>query len=185
MAVNENKIYEIKLNNTGSGVTPTDTLRLQLSGSNSANFVDVSISGSVTEWQSGQEISGSTLIAAYEAAVTSSPETVFAARLKNESGVCNGETSEAFIFPEGEGVFCSLFAGNLSFSTASFTAACNEVSGSSGYYTNNGLFDESTQFLYEDNSCNPADPGFYSTGSFFVEISGSEGQVIDSGSCQE
>ncbi len=68
MAVDSNKIYEIKLTTTGSSVEPTDTLILQLSGSANANFTNTSISESTVDWQQGQEISGSTMLSEYNLA---------------------------------------------------------------------------------------------------------------------
>ncbi len=98
MSVDTNKIYEIKLNTTGSDVEPADILRLQLSGSDDIEFLDTDITSSVSAWQAGEEISGSTLIAEYETAATESNLTVLAARLKNENGACINEVSNPILF---------------------------------------------------------------------------------------
>lgn len=188
MAVLSSKIYEIQLNVTGSDVNPTDELVLLLSGSGDASFVQITdITGSVSSWQAGRELSGSVLISEYNTAVASSGQDVFAARLQNTDGVCTGQLS-GIVFFAGTPVTCFPISSNLGYDEATSTAACTaaiQPGGGNlvGYHSNNGDFDASITNLYSNNLCTPAAPGYYSDGLSWVLIAGELGEVASSGGC--
>jgi hypothetical protein len=186
MAVDSNKIYQIQLTTTGSDVEPTDQLVLLLSGSGTVNFLTSSISDSVTNWQAGQELSGSVLISEYNTALfdfgVSEPEgsTVFAARLRNEDGACDGELSGIVVFP-GVGCNATLIESSIGFAESS-EDLCSTGGTSGTFYSNNGEFSTDTTILYSDENCTAVDPGYYGTLSGWIQVDES-GQKIDSGSC--
>ncbi len=187
MAVDPNKIYELKLIITGSDVDSNDILEVQLSGSFSSSFFDTTLSGSVTSWQTGQEISGSTLISEYETATAGSGLTVTAVRFKNFDGVCTGEVSDPFLFDEVVPSCTATVIGQfIAFDENDQAIACNNTP-SLTLYSENGTFTLSTEFLYKDSECTPADDGFYSNDTIWLQVDSggglATGAVVDSGNC--
>lgn len=193
MAVDLNSIYKIQLDVTGSGVQPGDNLQLQLSGSLSGAYQSVAITGSVVEWQDGQSFTGSVLIGAYEEVTGGSPATVFAARLKNTTGVCNGEVSNQFSFIVEQTCFSIIleFTGETAIIEGQ---GCSFISTGSVFFMDNANFAEATtlyldgfcteQTAIEDEPAGYAPEGFYHTNGGLareVTLNGSLGNVINCG----
>ncbi len=117
MAFDPNKVYEIRLDTTGSDVNSVDSLLIKasdtatpttffalttLTGSLSPGGSNVILGGSssVSNWQSGIQISGSDIRNAYEAASGSlgSGVTLQGVILENQTGNCEDQASPIFLF---------------------------------------------------------------------------------------